>query len=846
MTTKVNASSLATVATSGSYNDLSSKPTIPAAQINSDWSALSGLAQIKNKPTLAAVASSGSYTDLTSKPTIPTVPTAVSAFSNDSGYLTSTSPVAAAKVTGLAAVATSGSYTDLSSKPTIPAAQVNSDWSAASGAAQILNKPTIPAVVTFKVNGTNTGSQSILNAKAGANMTITDDGVGGLTFTSAASGGSTSWGAITGTLANQTDLSTALNGKANSSALATVATSGSYADLLNIPTIPAAQIETDWNASTGLGVLLNKPTIPTVPSNVSAFTNDAGYLTPTTGLAANGTTVGAASQAQAFASGVNVGAADNSLGGNLVAYSTLGPELAPALSGASGTNWTFDSTWTVAGGTAQHTTNGATTLVPTSMTLTVGTVYRVSVTASAVSVGSFSFGIGGSNPLTTINSGNLSSTIFQAAQTTASIVITPTSTARFTISSISIKALATTQGGVTADGSVQTRTVLGFLNSAGVLDTGISRSVFTPGAIQIGNGTFGSSSGSLGCGTLTANTIGQASSTFILSGAGCKCSSSAIFSFSASASAATADTALSRISPGVIAIGNGTAGNASGTLNVGTIAATSINASAVQTFGAAQPGVVSASGGGTTNFLRADGTWAAPSSSGAAAIPTIPRDATWRRMIANQGTTNGYDQQGLAIMPAASGVFGIDTASGLSFYGSAQITTLNVSVGLYTKNYYIGTLSPMPSASASATLQFQTYNTIAFIGLLSHAYAIGGNVSSATYQQSSGSPFYGFRFIYGTDTTWKIHLTSGGSDLQVIDTGVAFDYTKFHTFDLIYNASAGTLTFGIDGVVVGGGPITPTVALPLTQYYSAIWAQVSSGSASGGVNAAQIYQGRGY
>jgi hypothetical protein len=75
---------------------------------------------------------------------------------------------------------------------------------------------------------------------------------------------------------------------------------------------------------------------------------------------------------------------------------------------------------------------------------------------------------------------------------------------------------------------------------------------------------------------------------------------------------------------------------------------------------------------------------------------------------------------------------------------------------------------------------------------------------------------------------------------------VAFDYTKFHTFDLIYNASAGTLTFGIDGVVVGGGPITPTVALPLTQYYSAIWAQVSSGSASGGVNAAQIYQGRGY
>lgn len=45
----------------------------------------------------------------------------------------------------LAAVATSGDYDDLLNKPTIPAAQVNSDWNANSGVAQILNKPTIPA-----------------------------------------------------------------------------------------------------------------------------------------------------------------------------------------------------------------------------------------------------------------------------------------------------------------------------------------------------------------------------------------------------------------------------------------------------------------------------------------------------------------------------------------------------------------------------------------------------------------------------------------------------------------------------------------------------------------------------
>lgn len=61
----------AEVATSGSYEDLTDKPTIPAAQVNADWNADSGVAQILNKPTLAAVATSGDYDDLTDKPTIP-------------------------------------------------------------------------------------------------------------------------------------------------------------------------------------------------------------------------------------------------------------------------------------------------------------------------------------------------------------------------------------------------------------------------------------------------------------------------------------------------------------------------------------------------------------------------------------------------------------------------------------------------------------------------------------------------------------------------------------------------------------------------------------------------------
>jgi len=56
---------------SGSYNDLTNKPTIPT---NSDFT-LNGLSE-------------KSYNNLTDKPTIPVVPTNVSAFTNDTGYLT--------------------------------------------------------------------------------------------------------------------------------------------------------------------------------------------------------------------------------------------------------------------------------------------------------------------------------------------------------------------------------------------------------------------------------------------------------------------------------------------------------------------------------------------------------------------------------------------------------------------------------------------------------------------------------------------------------------------------------------------------------------------------------------
>ncbi|KVH51165.1 hypothetical protein [Burkholderia diffusa] len=152
----LNRPTLATVATSGSYTDLSNTPTIPAAQVNSDWDATSGVAQILNRPTLATVATSGSYSDLSDTPTIP-------AAQVNSDWNAGSGVAQILNKPTLAAVATSGNYNDLSNQPTLPAAQVNSDWNAGSGVAQILNKPTIPAAQVNADWNATSGVAQILN-----------------------------------------------------------------------------------------------------------------------------------------------------------------------------------------------------------------------------------------------------------------------------------------------------------------------------------------------------------------------------------------------------------------------------------------------------------------------------------------------------------------------------------------------------------------------------------------------------------------------------------------------------------------------------------------------------------
>jgi hypothetical protein len=247
--------SFSNVATSGSYADLSNTPTIPAAQVQSDWSASTGMGAILNKPTIPAAqvqpdwnASTGMGVIL-NKPVIPTTTAQIT----ESGNLYFTTARVLAAMTGLyqapimgapsawpatwpwaslsgvpsfAAVATSGSYADLSNKPAIPAAQVQSDWNASSGLGVILNKPTIPSTTAQVAESGNLyfTSARVLSAMAGL-------------YQAPITGAPGTWPSFAG-----------------------VATSGSYNDLSNKPSIPAAQVNSDWSSVSGLSQILNKPT----------------------------------------------------------------------------------------------------------------------------------------------------------------------------------------------------------------------------------------------------------------------------------------------------------------------------------------------------------------------------------------------------------------------------------------------------------------------------------------------------------------------------------------------------------------------------------------------------------
>lgn len=121
---------------------------------------------------------SGNYNDLTNKPTIPVIPTNISAFYNDSGYLTSVTWSQVSSKPTFATVATSGSYNDLTGKPTIPTD--TSDLTNNAGFITIADVPAVPTQISAFNNDVGyITSSDVITYHAGTNITFSAHTGGG-------------------------------------------------------------------------------------------------------------------------------------------------------------------------------------------------------------------------------------------------------------------------------------------------------------------------------------------------------------------------------------------------------------------------------------------------------------------------------------------------------------------------------------------------------------------------------------------------------------------------------------------------------------------------------------------
>lgn len=227
---------------SGSYNDLTNKPSIPTntSDLTNDsgfiTNSVNDLTNYTLTSALSSVATSGSYNDLSNTPTIPSK---TSDITNDSGYITSSALQDRPYYTSLYTVqdqSYSAGYYEVVSDFALDGS-VTDTFIDSSGIKYKLNN-SLEDVIDNKqatlVSGTNIktiNNQSLLGS---GNITISSGGGG-----------------------TQTDVQ--INGSSIvSNDVANILTQGTYSSSNKIATMSE---------------------IPTIPTNISSFTNDSGYIT---------------------------------------------------------------------------------------------------------------------------------------------------------------------------------------------------------------------------------------------------------------------------------------------------------------------------------------------------------------------------------------------------------------------------------------------------------------------------------------------------------------------------------------------------------------------------------------
>lgn len=171
----------------------------------------------------------------------------------------------------------------IKNKPTIPAPQVNSDWNATSGLAEILNKPTIITPVQSDWNETTSSNLAFIKNKpylvddldsfTDTNVTPNEVNIRLLNSNSQVKGSvvlDPGTGISITESANRITISSTVLGAVQSDWNETSSTDLAF--IKNKPTIPAAQVNSDWDATSGVAEILNKPTIPTTVSSLTDVT----------------------------------------------------------------------------------------------------------------------------------------------------------------------------------------------------------------------------------------------------------------------------------------------------------------------------------------------------------------------------------------------------------------------------------------------------------------------------------------------------------------------------------------------------------------------------------------------
>ena len=259
---------------SGDYNDLTNRPQIPQ--------------------TVGELTNDANYITMDS---VPAIPTNVSAFYNDVPYLTAEQQILSIShdtifLTGGSFVKLpegfGGDYNSLTNKPTIPTTvgeltndagyitmdSVPTNVSAFINDAGYITKDSVPAIPTNVSTFTNDAGYLSSYTETDPQFNAWDKNYNDLTnkptlFSGSYNDLTNKPTLFSGNYNDLTNKPSLFDGDYNSLSNKPVLFSGNYNDLSNRPTL----FDGDYNS------LSNRPMIPTVPDSVSAFINDAGYIT---------------------------------------------------------------------------------------------------------------------------------------------------------------------------------------------------------------------------------------------------------------------------------------------------------------------------------------------------------------------------------------------------------------------------------------------------------------------------------------------------------------------------------------------------------------------------------------